>query len=184
MSTSKHRHVLVDLETLGTGSNAAILAIGAVEFDPYGSMLEENSFYSGIDIESAMTLGKVDGPTIKWWLRQSDAARKAITEEGLPGIDEVLADFLVWYQSSEFTKFWCYGATFDAVILTSAYERYEEKPPFSYRDVRCARTLLGIAGMEKTTVGGVEHHALHDAQRHATDVQLAYKKLGLVNGIN
>lgn len=175
--TSKYKHVMVDIETMGHNSNAPVLSIGAVEFDPFSQVLDENEFYEAVDFESALTIGRPDGSTMKWWMQQGEAARKAITMDGQPDIASVLADFHEWYQASRFTHFWCYGANFDEVILRNAFAEFEMTPPWGYRDVRCARTLLAITGQPKTKGGGVEHVALDDAKQHARDVQVVFQKL-------
>jgi hypothetical protein len=175
-------HALIDLETMGNGSHAAIVAIGGVKFDPYADGLSEDEFYTAVDLESSMRIGmQVDASTIKWWLMQSDAARQALLTDEAVDILDALTDFSVWYRGAE--KFWCRGATFDAVILGNAYTMLAQvKAPWSFRDVMDVRVLEEITGLGKTKVGGVEHHALDDARRHALDVQAAYRKLGLKRG--
>ena len=177
-------HVLVDLETMGNSSYAAIVAIGAVKFDPYSSELNpDEEFYTLVDLESSMRIGlQPDASTIKWWLAQNDTARAELTKtEGPADIYDALSDFTQWYKKAE--RFWCHGATFDAVILGNAYQLLSAvKAPWNHRDVRDTRTLFEVAGMAKTKQGGVEHHALDDARRHALDIQAAYRKLGLKRG--
>lgn len=172
-------HALIDLETMGNGSFAPIVAIGGVKFDPYGDTLGDDEFYTAVDLESSMRIGmQPDASTIKWWMMQSDAARQALLVEDAVDILDALTDFTVWYRGAE--KFWCRGATFDAVILGNAFQLLGQvKAPWSFRDVLDVRVLEEITGLGKTKVGGTEHHALDDARRHALDVQAAYRKLGL-----
>lgn len=171
-------HILVDLETMGCGSKAAIVALGAVVFDPYADVLGTDFYYT-VRLESSLKLGlEVDASTIMWWMNQSDDARSAL--KNFPcEINNVLFNFAGFMKTHHIERFWCHGATFDAVILANEYQLWDGEPPFSHRDVRCTRTLFELAGMTKTVVGGVEHHALDDAKRHAADVQTAYKLLGL-----
>lgn len=49
--------VMLDLETMGTDANAAIIAIGAVEFDIQNGEIGER-FYAVIDLESAVAGGR------------------------------------------------------------------------------------------------------------------------------
>jgi hypothetical protein len=54
--------VMIDLETLATSTDAVVLTIGAVKFDPFGSDIKEpamDSFYVKIDIDSCDELGLV-----------------------------------------------------------------------------------------------------------------------------
>lgn len=170
-------HALIDLETMGHNSYAAIVAIGAVKFDPRANGYStDDDFYMVVDLESSLAYGMVpDASTIKWWLAQSDEARKALLTEDAVDLGDALVEFQRWYKGTE--RFWCHGATFDAVILGNAFQLAKVAAPWGHRDVRDTRTLFELVGMEKTTVGGVEHHALDDAKRHALDVQEAYRRL-------
>jgi len=87
--------VMLDLETMGTGPNAAIVAIGAVEFDLQTGTVGER-FYRVADLESSVECGGViDASTVMWWLKQSDEARAAL---GAPSenIAVVLRQFSEW----------------------------------------------------------------------------------------
>jgi hypothetical protein len=62
---------MIDLETLATSTDAAILTIGAVKFDPFGKDIQEpqmESFYVRVDLDSCHDIGlKVNDDTIAWW---------------------------------------------------------------------------------------------------------------------
>jgi len=51
--------VMLDLETMGNGSSAAIIAIGAVEFDMVEGTLG-NEFYSVVDLDSSVQAWMID----------------------------------------------------------------------------------------------------------------------------
>ncbi|HAO2825496.1 TPA: exonuclease, partial [Escherichia coli] len=71
-------HLMIDLETMGTNTNAPIVVIGAVFFDPQTGEIGP-VFYIVISLTDAMNTGAVpDGGTIEWWLKQSSEARAAI----------------------------------------------------------------------------------------------------------
>lgn len=176
------KHVLVDIETMGVNAYAPIVAIGAVEFDPYGQTQYDNEFYTVIDLQSCLQLGlRPDGATVSWWMKQGEKARLSLVGDSVDAMDisDALADFGVWYKASGFEKLWSFGY-FDPMILGSAYEMSHIPCPFHYRHVMDARTLLILAGIPKTKEGGIEHHALDDAKRHARDVIWAYNQLALV----
>ena len=71
--------IMIDLETLATSPDAAILTIGAVRFDPFGRELtdpEMDSFYVRVDLDSCDEIGLVtNDDTIAWWANQSDEAK-------------------------------------------------------------------------------------------------------------
>lgn len=74
-------HVMVDMETAGTGPDAAILSVGLVQFDPAtGEQLSSCSVK--IDLRSAVEHGGVIEPgTMQWWAEQSDAAREVFNSK-------------------------------------------------------------------------------------------------------
>lgn len=75
MSLLYPKHVMIDLETLSSKSNAAIVAIGAVMFDAYGP---HSNFYCQVDAKDCQRRGMdIDADTVMWWFKQSQAARDA-----------------------------------------------------------------------------------------------------------
>ena len=62
------QNLMIDLETLGTKPNSAILSIGAVYFDKDG-LGEE--FYANVDLQDSIDSGfDIDASTVYWWLSQ------------------------------------------------------------------------------------------------------------------
>jgi hypothetical protein len=165
-------HVMLDLETLDSGSNAAVVSIGAVKFDPMGDELGE-TFYQVIDFESAMKFGRVNGKTLKWWLRQSKAARDAITIEEACQLDEALLGFNEWYGPDPTTPVWGNGATFDNVIMSNAYLATGIDKPWGYMADRCFRTLKSaiLPPVNPPLRETVVHNALDDARHQALWLQ-------------
>ncbi len=61
---------MLDLETMGNTSNAAIISIAAVYFDETGV---GRSFYHKVSLGSSCAIGlEMDADTVLWWLKQSD----------------------------------------------------------------------------------------------------------------
>jgi len=76
------RDVMLDLETMGNGPRAAIVAIGAVEFDPETGTVGER-FYQAVDLATAVSMGgEMDASTVLWWMQQGDEARAAFAKGG------------------------------------------------------------------------------------------------------
>lgn len=159
--------VMLDLETMGNGPDAAIVAIGAIEFDPTAGTLGR-TFYRGVSLETAVRGGgKIDAATVMWWLRQSDEARKDIAGEGCPQ-NQVLIEFGTWlYGLGEDVKVWGNGAAFDNVILAQAYRRAELTVPWPHWNDRCYRTLKALRPEVKIERTGTHHNALDDATSQA-----------------
>lgn len=73
------KDVMIDIETLSTKSNAAIVSIGAIKFNRHGDLplLDAmNQFYVRVSRESCETCGMhVDPQTIEWWNNQDAEIR-------------------------------------------------------------------------------------------------------------
>lgn len=170
-------HVMLDLETMGLGPTAAIVAIGAVQF----GLTEEGaewlgpSFYRVVKLTSSTEAGgTMDASTALWWLRQADEARAALLDLQADDLAHALSDFQFWMAGLSSSSaqphpcVWGNGAAFDNVILRGAFERLGMAPPWSHWDDRCFRTMK----REHPQIGppqrqGVHHNALDDAMHQA-----------------
>jgi len=90
---------MIDLETMSTRPNAAIVAIGAVAFN-FATLEIGPKFYTVIDLRSAQDVGlHVDGDTVLWWLQQNDAARSQLTLSHRQDLSRALTAFRMWLHS-------------------------------------------------------------------------------------
>lgn len=177
-------NVMLDLETLGLHADAAIVSIGAVKFDPYGTELgdhddkEYEPFYRALDLNDVVTQQKrsVDGATLKWWLNQPYEPRAVFQEENQVTLLTALAAFWEWY-GAESLPTWGNGAGFDNVILRNAFENTHGACPFSYYHDRCFRTLKALFPNVEYVKPSTPHHALWDAIAQAKHVQKLFKFL-------
>lgn len=155
-------HLMLDLETMGTKSNSAILSIGAVEFDILTGKTGKE-FYRNISLQSCISLGlKVDADTIMWWMQQSDDARNSLTERKVVSIQQALIDFKE-FCSKEY-QIWGNPARFDCGILLNAYNKAGMPIPWDFRKERCVRTLVSFNPEIKNNLEftGIAHNALAD----------------------
>jgi len=174
-------HIMIDLETLGTRSNAVILSIGAVQFDLKGNT--KKRFHYGIDIESCLKAGlQIDGSTISWWLRQSKENIDRLLSVKALSLEDVLISLTecFGYMDKKTTCVWSHGSTFDMVLLENAYKAMDMSIWWKYSNVRDTRTLFDIANYKYTAKGG--HDALEDAENQAKAVVEAYQQLQGING--
>lgn len=164
------KHIMIDLETLGNHSDAAIIQIGAVVFD-----LEQlgESFKATIDIEDAMRHGKVTASTLKWWMQQSEDARQSVMSgtEKLSDALERLNEFVKKIGGKK--QFWSH-ATFDFPILSNAFKATGKQNAIQFRECRDLRTLESFYG---DRIGwyareGIHHDALADCIFQAMNTQL------------
>lgn len=162
--------VMLDLETMGNGTDAAIVAIGAQAFDAQGL---GPGFYAQVDLASSVAGGGViDASTVQWWLRQSPEARAALNREGAEPLQAALARFSAWMaglsDQPAAVKVWGNGAAFDNAILRNAYQRAGVPTPWKFWNDRCYRTLKNlVSGVDAGPFDGVQHHALADAKHQA-----------------
>lgn len=164
----KQTHIVIDLETMGIGTNAAIVAIGAVRIES-GNPTDE--FYRRVDLASSIAHGgTTDASTITWWLKQSAQAREEVDgSQSAASLYEALRDLRHFIASSEAPRLWGNGATFDLRILGEAYDAFHEGRPWDFRLERDLRTILELYPDAKD-VGVhpcIRHHAVHDARHEA-----------------
>ncbi|WP_236283666.1 exonuclease [Escherichia coli] len=178
-------HLMIDLETMGTNTNAPIVVIGAVFFDPQTGEIGP-VFYIVISLTDAMNTGAVpDGGTIEWWLKQSSEARAAILTDQVKLKDALsqFRDFINEYSDEKFVQVWGNGATFDNAILRTSYERLDIPCPWRYHNDRDVRTIVELGktiDFDARTVipfEGVRHNALDDARHQAKYVTATIQKM-------
>ncbi|EMX5673803.1 3'-5' exoribonuclease [Escherichia coli] len=178
-------HLMIDLETMGTNSNAPIVVIGAVFFDPQTGEIGP-IFYVVISLVDAMDKGAVpDGSTIEWWLAQSSEARSATLVNQIPLDDALLQlrEFIDENSGEFFVRVWGNGANFDNVILRRSYERQGIPCPWRYCNDRDVRTIVELGKAidfdARTAIPfeGVRHNALDDARYQAKYVSAIWQKL-------
>ena len=63
-------HLMIDLETLATTPDAAILTIGACKFDPRSNDIDA-TFYERIQLDSQENYDRtINEDTLAWWSKQ------------------------------------------------------------------------------------------------------------------
>ena len=156
---------MVDIETLGTEEDAAVLSIGACFFDPVTKEIGPK-FSMNLQLDEQLKTRSITADTLKWWLQQSDDTKKVFYEEtGLTNI--VVKAFAAWVLANarlEDVRPWGNGATFDITILENLLRENSVVPPWKFWNVRDLRTFREyVAGNAKVVKLGVEHNALDDA---------------------
>lgn len=175
-------HLMLDLETMSTASNAYIRSIGAVFFSQNGLGAE---FYQSCD--GPLQPGShVDENTKKWWANQSQEAQKALVNPRLMDLEATLRDFAIWVARERMAHsvakngtdvevwVWGNGGDFDPVIVDNAFKRSNRSTPWAFYNVRCYRTLKNLfRSVPAAEFVGEKHNALDDAKhqaKHATQI--------------
>ena len=159
-------NVMVDLETMGIDLDSAIVAIGAVRFNAQQGIVDR--FYQVVSLQSSVDAGLVINPsTVMWWLQQGEEARAQLLKPAQP-LDVALLEFREWLKAGKGgIKLWGNGASFDNVILASAYKKTGSHPPWAFYNDHCYRTIKNLYPTIKLERTGVFHCAVDDAESQA-----------------
>lgn len=180
------KHIMVDIETLSTAVNAAVLSIGAVEFDPMSGKIERE-FYHELDL-SDQAGRHIDASTVQWWVKQclvntdniefltkpnsyKEHVMFALVKLGafIAGNDSHYVERAEGYEK---IALWACDPDFDIAILADLYKEHNLPTPWKYsepKSVRTVRMLTQIAGMEIPEIEA-DHNALNDCIRQAKEV--------------
>lgn len=168
---------MLDIETMFTGPNAAIVSIGGVLFDPRRGIENAGEFYVELDWKNQKR--KIDrGCYAEFWMKQPKEIRQALN--GKTSLEEGLED-LAWFLPKNVIP-WGNGPTFDIVILENAYRQCEMEIPWDFWNIRCMRTLKDLyeaerGGLEKSLFGHNNHNALDDAKYQANYACAMWRKI-------
>lgn len=175
--------IMLDIDTLSTASDAAILSIGAVKFDPLGND-NFDEFYAKIDIDSCVRLGlRISDSTINWWAQQSHELQDDVFNPD-DRIDIVDA-------FNKFYKFcfgcqtvWSNGVSFDVVICETVFNRMNKRVPWDYWNVRDFRTLLSFLNIAPNKPEITHCNSLNTAIYQAKCVQDVMKSFAQSKNLN
>lgn len=171
--------VMVDLETMGHGSRAAIVSIGMFKFSlrdvqEFEHIRPEQTFYRIVSLKSCTDAGlEIDASTVEWWGKQSEEARAVLHA---PSIDLLPA----LTEASDFMRgnfLWGNGATFDNVIIRNAFKAVGLSFPIHYTRDACFRTINTLFGSGKIPRYGVAHNALDDAISQGLELQKIMQRI-------
>lgn len=171
-------HGMLDLETAGTGPNAAILTIGFLAFDPYTT---EDFFKAHIVVPFEYNKdANISLETISWWMQQERSAQEAAWINNRNAADgdhrffmDDIANLVSWFQRVE--TIWANDPDFDCVILRSFLERIPIQWKW-YRKHRSMRTLKELFNIPSDIPPmGTTHNALDDCLYQAEQVRSVYQ---------
>lgn len=163
---------MIDIETLGTRPDAAVVQVAAVAFEPFnrGKVRNDVPFNEYVLVQDGE--GSIDNGTLSWWLQQPGAKKlgKALADGTAKPLSIVLAELRYWPEKAlglhwgSFGAVWAKGSHFDLAILHSAYARHGQEPPWHYRAPRDLRTLFEVCGGEPQIdwTGLEPHNAVDD----------------------
>lgn len=172
------KHVMIDLETLGTAADACILSIGAVRFDLNSEAIDDQGFYASVSIDSNLQMKRrIQEDTLIWWLKQGEAAQ-GVFHESKQTLETALIEFADWLGDGE-CHVWSNGADFDLPMMAHAFTQHQMEVPWKFWNSNCFRTYKKLPGAKQIRAGatGVKHNALSDAYQQAQTLQMIHHKL-------
>ena len=171
----KLRHAMIDLESMATTPDAAIVSVGIIIFDPRYGKVSDQTFYRELEWEHQERC--ISPNTRQWWSEQSKEARAAL--HGLDSLEDILLEIVDFLPQD--CKVWGNGSIFDIAMLEDAYRQYDIDIPWEFWNVRDCRTVLDMyesqrGGFNKKS-GGTLHNALDDARYQAQYITMMWNKL-------
>lgn len=188
--SAKLINIVLDLETLSTQENAAILQIGCSipYFDrknvPLGLACD---FEATVSYDAALQSEfHADNDTMLWWEKQLVSTRKLVFS-GQDSYAEVFDKFKEWIESIKSggadVAVWGNGADFDNRLLTYSLDSMGYHKVWRYYHNRCLRTLKAIFPVDIVrNPTHIAHTALGDARYEAEVLNAIvkdYELLGL-----
>jgi hypothetical protein len=174
-------HVMIDIETMSTAPNAAILAIGAVTFTVDGGVDATTAREWLVDLgDSVAHGGQMGADTVLWWTQQSERARRGLVATRQLR-EQAALEGLAWMLSCLPGKpsIWANGPDFDLTILRSALHRHGMRDLWAFwqqRDLRTLRKLMTHVPAPARAEDD-KHGALRDAVHQAEHAVLLLRAL-------
>lgn len=159
-------HGMVDLETLGTGSNSVVVSVGLIAFNiSTGEIIAELDI--GLNLNQQIkTGGVIDGDTLEFHFAQAPDSIQKMAQRKVLDVKDGLDNISNFIKANNITALWGNGATFDCVILRNLYARHLKAFPLGFWTDRDLRTAVDIYNIDVGAVPfvGIRHYCLDDAR--------------------
>tara|TARA_R110000737_G_scaffold47134_7_gene67097 strand:+ start:13661 stop:14200 length:540 start_codon:yes stop_codon:yes gene_type:complete len=178
---------MLDIETVGTSADSAILTIGLAHFDMQTGAIIKSAEFRNSQAAQEKLGRKVDPATVAWWGRQSPAARARLVQEPLYEPIEMMRKvyaFLHAVSSSQWNLgIWAKGPGFDMTLCRSLTEDLNAKWKGHFSREYCVRTMLLIDkemgwNLAEGIYNDLDHGAEADAVYQAKQVSAIWQRIG------
>lgn len=170
-------NIMIDIETLGTGSNAVMISLAAIRFNPRTGETFE-TFEGFLNIDDSVKLGKkVTEGTIMWWFSQEDKAIKTLMKKyknNVDSVENILNKFHEWLiKVSPKNKkgdpdfyIWGNGPGLDLGIVKNYYHKSGMSEPWFFGKETCVRSIVRFNPKLKYNqkFEGVAHDGIDDCK--------------------
>lgn len=177
--------IMIDLETMAVTSDAAIISIGACQFDLKTGQIGDKHYYTAVTLQSNLDYERRILPsTLVWWMDQSHNAQDVFRDVAAVHLEDALVGLVEWMGDTckvhkDAANVWGMGASFDTPMLEHAFTQTKIAIPWQFWNNKCARTYKNLPGAKDVQVQrkGVHHNALDDAVFQAEQVIAIHKHL-------
>lgn len=173
----KYTDLMLDIETLGTRPDAAIVQAAARVFNLDGTKGPHINLMIEPSEQASFSMS-----TISWWCTHEDvaAARPVVFDPRAARMTErtacvVLEEFIDEYADHKYVRIWGNGANFDPVILESMFHRNNMTPSWKFWNIRCLRTLRASFPEVPRSEPTIAHDALSDVDAQIDSVVVIHK---------
>lgn len=175
-------HIMLDIETMGTGRDARVIAVGAAQFDPVTGLVNVGR---STEFSVSDPTGVATDATREWWSDPDRAEARAYLK-GLKTVgawhvfDVVTRDLSLSGLSVHDTFWWAKSPTFDMAILEDLGVRTGAQMPWHFRNLRDVRTIMhasGLEGFDWSDAAAPLHSPLADCEVQARHVGQAMREL-------
>ena len=198
--------VILDIETLGSVNNSAILSVGMVAVDSKEDYtfdeLIKDGYYAKLDVKSQVEAGrKIHQDTLDWWATQGSEAQHILKPSEDDMIHtELCGSMISWLKKQGVNiskaKYYSRGSHFDFGILHDLFRITlgidTNNLPWKYYNIHDSKTVvLTLLGkdmweIEPKPTGFIHHNSLHDSAREYLCIQTALYEFqnNLSDGLN
>lgn len=177
------KRVMIDIETLSTFPNAAVIAVAVViRADENPKHPQARAWF----IDQDFVIGHQDSATLEWWASQAKAVRdlvfggNQIPKEAFQEVNGFLQSNGITphqYNDHEDYRVYASPAMFDLPILRHTYQQLGLAPPWHWRAERCLSTMkkeiLDNFSIEIADVTPeLAHHPIHDCLAQFEELDL------------
>jgi len=177
--------MMLDIETLSTFPNAAVIAIGVViRNDDNPTYLQARSWF----IYRDLVIGHENPETIEWWNAQNPVVRNQVfggnqlPREALEELNGFLRSNGIHPDAIENVRCYASPAMFDFPILRHQYQMLGMIPAWSWRTERCLSTLREeiqdhFSIRIKEVEPELKHHPVHDCLAQFKELDACFSEL-------
>ena len=113
-------NVMMDIETFGLTPGNVVRTVSVAEFAPKTGKVYRKKTWT-ISLQDSLNAGfTIEADTLKWWLLQSETARKELVSspEEESSLSEFVSDFIYWFSPySGNVNLWALQVDFDTSML-------------------------------------------------------------------